>query len=172
MGQVLRVIEGGLVGADGGAKPGAKPPLSRGKNWLNTSDLRELAGISKTVSKDALRARRWRGVDLQVREVKSEVGQGGKILQVNADTLPSDLKEKWYRQQGIDLHEKVDPITGKTVLVAARAKTKVKASARGWSLVTQEEILALAWIADVFLEDTALPEPTPGRPEPAVISNV
>tara|TARA_R110002110_G_scaffold130063_12_gene310395 strand:+ start:4111 stop:4446 length:336 start_codon:yes stop_codon:yes gene_type:complete len=111
-------------------------------------------------------------VDLQVREVKSEVGQGGKILQVNADTLPSDLKEKWYRQQGIDLHEKVDPITGKTVLVAARAKTKVKASARGWSLVTQEEILALAWIADVFLEDTALPEPTPGRPEPAVISNV
>lgn len=55
---------------------------------------------------------------------------------------------------------------------AARAKTKVKATARGWSLLSREEIIALAFIADVFLEDGILPAPPPAKPAPAVISNI
>ena len=62
------------------------------------------------------------------------------------------------------------------VELAASAKTKVKATARGWSMVTAEEIVALAFIADVFLEDAAQPA-TPSlasrsRGEPDVISRL
>ncbi len=56
--------------------------------------------------------------------------------------------------------------------LAARAKAKVKDSARGWSMLSAIEVLALAWFADLFLEDGALPEPAPAKPEPEVISNV
>lgn len=58
------------------------------------------------------------------------------------------------------------------VVLAAQAKAKVKASARGWSMVTAEEIVALAFIADVFLEDAALPAPPPPAPAPNVISQL
>jgi hypothetical protein len=56
--------------------------------------------------------------------------------------------------------------------LAASAKAKVKATARGWSMVTAEEIIALAFIADVFLEDAALPEAPAGRAAPDVISTL
>jgi len=56
--------------------------------------------------------------------------------------------------------------------LAVRAKSKVKASARGWSMLSQIEVLALAWFADLFLEDGELAPPPPAKPEPAVISNV
>ena len=55
--------------------------------------------------------------------------------------------------------------------MAATAKAKVKASARGWSMLSQQEIIALAWFADLFLEDGALAPPPSAKPEPAVISN-
>lgn len=56
--------------------------------------------------------------------------------------------------------------------LAVQAKTKVKATARGWSMLSQYEVLALAWLADLILIDGE-PVPTPApRPEPAVISNV
>lgn len=58
------------------------------------------------------------------------------------------------------------------VELAASAKTKVKATARGWSMVTAEEIVALAFIADVFLEDAALPDALPPAQEPDVISRL
>lgn len=58
------------------------------------------------------------------------------------------------------------------IALAARAKAKVKASARGWSMVSAEEIVALAFVADVFLEDGALPDPPPAKPEPPVISTL
>lgn len=56
--------------------------------------------------------------------------------------------------------------------LAVRAKSKVKASARGWSMLSQIEVLALAWFADLFLEDGELAPSPPAKPEPAVISNV
>jgi hypothetical protein len=55
---------------------------------------------------------------------------------------------------------------------AARAKAKVKATARGWSMLSKDEILGLAFIANVFLEDGTLPTPAPAKPAPAVISHV
>lgn len=56
--------------------------------------------------------------------------------------------------------------------LAATAKAKVKASARGWSMLSQREIIALAWLADLILEDGALPEPRPASPPPNVISEL
>lgn len=56
--------------------------------------------------------------------------------------------------------------------MAVRAKSKVKATARGWSMLSQHEVLALAWFADLLLEDGELVTPPPAKPEPAVISNV
>ncbi len=56
--------------------------------------------------------------------------------------------------------------------LAVRAKSKVKASKGGWSTVSQAEVLALAWFADLFLEDGAPPAPAPVNPKPEVISNV
>lgn len=56
--------------------------------------------------------------------------------------------------------------------MAASAKNKVKASSRGWSLLSQVEIIALAWAVDLFLEDGELAPPPPATPEPTVISNV
>ncbi len=56
-------------------------------------------------------------------------------------------------------------ITERTRL-AAQAKARVKACARGWSMLSAIEVLALAWFADLFLEDGALPAPAPANPNP------
>lgn len=60
------------------------------------------------------------------------------------------------------------------VSLAAQAKTKVKARARGASTLSLIEILALAWLADVILEDAELTNENqkPFAAEPAVISQV
>lgn len=68
------------------------------------------------------------------------------------------------RQEGKEL--------ARMVALAARAKSKVKATARDWTVLSKEEIIALAFIADVFLEDGALPNPAPAKPTPAVFSNL
>lgn len=56
--------------------------------------------------------------------------------------------------------------------LVVRAKTKVKATARGWSMLSQHEVLALAWMADLLLIDGEQMPPPPAKPAPAVISNV
>ena len=55
---------------------------------------------------------------------------------------------------------------------AARAKARGKATARGWSMLSQQEIISLIFIADCFLEDGELPDPAPAKPEPPVISHL
>jgi hypothetical protein len=65
-------------------------------------------------------------------------------------------------------------IADMTVL-AASAKTKVKSSARGWSMVTADEIIALAFIADLFLDDTGdavIADARAPAAEPPVISHL
>ncbi|MFS4437874.1 hypothetical protein ACMA5I_06650 [Paracoccaceae bacterium GXU_MW_L88] len=42
---------------------------------------------------------------------------------------------------------------GQMMALAAQAKTKVKDHARGWSLLSQTEVIALAFVADLLLED-------------------
>lgn len=56
--------------------------------------------------------------------------------------------------------------------IAAQAKSKVKASARGWSVLSQIEVLALVWLADLFLADVELAGKGQTAPEPKVISNI
>lgn len=56
--------------------------------------------------------------------------------------------------------------------IAATAKSKVKRSARGWSMLSQIEILALAWLADLLLVDADLTNNSQPKAAPAVISNL
>lgn len=56
--------------------------------------------------------------------------------------------------------------------MAARAKTKVQASRHGWERLTPAEIVALAWFADLWLEDATLPPHPAPKPVPQVISTV
>ena len=59
------------------------------------------------------------------------------------------------------------------VKLAAMAKAKVKRFARGWSQLSQLEILALVWFADLYLEDGALPALPPAiSEEPQRISDL
>lgn len=56
--------------------------------------------------------------------------------------------------------------------LAVRAKSKVKATARGWSMLSRIEVLALARFADLFLEDGEPAPPPQVKTESAVISKV
>ncbi len=70
----------------------------------------------------AIKARAWRGVELLVREVEiGRGGAGGRALQVHVDSLPADLREAWYLERGIKLHEEVDAETGETLLIPEEA---------------------------------------------------
>ena len=121
MGQAVQLIEGSLVTDLAVSNDRANDSLTTDDFWLGTDALAVLANVSPRVTQRALRARRWRDTDMRVREVSSNVGRGGKILQVHADTLPPELKEQWYIQHGIKLHERVNPDTGQTVLVPEQA---------------------------------------------------
>lgn len=56
--------------------------------------------------------------------------------------------------------------------IAAEAKTKVKAKARGATTLSTIEIIALAWFADFHLVDAAVEATAPPTQEPAVISTL
>lgn len=59
---------------------------------------------------------------MQVREIQiGRGGAGGKALQVHVDSLPADLREAWYLERGVKLHEKVDAETGTMLLVPEQA---------------------------------------------------
>ena len=40
---------------------------------------------------------------------------------MHVDSLPADLREAWYLERGIKLHEKVDAETGETLLIPEEA---------------------------------------------------
>lgn len=93
-------------------------PLRTFEKWLSAGDLAALADIADRVARKAIAARRWRGVDLLVRQVEiGRGGAGGMAPQVHVDSLPADLREAWYLARGVVLHERVNPATGGTVLV-------------------------------------------------------
>lgn len=120
MGHVARkfeMVEGSLGSVEPIANDWTNDPLTTDAKWLSTDDLAALAGVVSRITQRALKARRWRGADLVVREVASSVGQGGKILQVHVDSLPADLREAWYLERGVVLHQKVLPENGQTILV-------------------------------------------------------
>lgn len=118
LGEKFHSIDTGSMDGEKHIAPAIAPALIRPKEWLSMSDLAALANIKKSAVGEAVQKRRWRGADLAVRMVAAgRGGAGGLVPQVHADTLPADLREAWYLQHGIELHEKVDAITGKTVMV-------------------------------------------------------
>lgn len=110
-------FEGWLVPAKSGTNQPTNQHLTNIDLWLETGALAELAGVSLQAIQRALKSRHWRGADLVVREVEAGRGRGGRVLQVHVDSLPADLRELWYLQRGITLHEKPDATTGGTVMV-------------------------------------------------------
>lgn len=129
MGQALRKsdldgsnVEGfPIEGKTDIGKPIGKP-LGNPEKWVSAAELSDVAGVSIQMARKAISSRHWRGADLLVREVQiGRGGAGGKALQVHVDSLPSDLREAWYLERGIVLHEKPDTETGKMVLVPEQA---------------------------------------------------
>ncbi len=154
MGQAVRrfeVVEGGSFGVMNCApKEPTKEPLRNPDYWMGSDDLATLAGVSDRAARKAIQSRHWRGVALEVREEASNVGRGGKVLRVHVDSLPPDLREAWYLERGIALHEAPDPITGETVLVA---EEKFERNAR------HERDLSIArWRHDVIRPALAHPK--------------
>ena len=131
-------------------------PLGNLDFWLRPDDLAVLADVSDRAARKAISARKWRGFDLLVRVVEiGRGGAGGKALQVHVDSLPNDLREDWYLERGIKLHEKRDPTTGQMVMVPAQAWNR---DAR------HERALGVArWRHDVIKPALALPKQSMAR---------
>ncbi|WP_156875489.1 transposase domain-containing protein [Phaeobacter inhibens] len=125
MGQALHqfeLIEGGSFDAPVVvSKDLAKDPQRTHEKWVASDALAQLAGIAERVARKAISKRTWRGCELVVREEITGRGRGGKTLQVHVDSLPADLREAWYLERGIVLHEKPDAETGQQVLVPEQA---------------------------------------------------
>lgn len=102
-------------------KQPAKQRQSNPQKWVASAEVERLSGVSGQAVRKALAARSWRGCDLLVREEQTGRGRGGKTLQVHVDSLPADLREAWYLERGIVLHEKPDAETGRQVLVPEQA---------------------------------------------------
>ncbi|MCL6285586.1 hypothetical protein M3P21_18815 [Ruegeria sp. 2012CJ41-6] len=110
----LDVIEGGHLASPRSAQMNR---LMNPEKWVAVQVVANLAGVSYRAVAKAVEARAWRGCDLLVREEITGRGRGGKSLLVHVDSLPADLREAWYLERGIVLHEKPDLSTGETVLI-------------------------------------------------------
>lgn len=99
------------------SKEPSKEPQRNPEKWITGDDLSALSGRTDRMVRKALANRSWLGAELLVRDEITGRGRGGKTLMVHVDSLPAAFREAWYAQQGIALHEKIDPATGKTVLV-------------------------------------------------------
>jgi hypothetical protein len=136
-----------------GAKQPSKQPLNNLEKWIGAGEVEALSSVSQQAVNKALRARRWRGADLMVREVSSHVGQGGKVLQVHVDSLPADLRTAWYLGHGIQLHARVDAATGELRHVAEAAQDPR----------FDERQLVARWRLDVIRQVVAKPKGSPER---------
>ena len=158
MNQIVRqfeIIEGSLGSDVALTNDRTNDPLTTPGFWLLTDELATLAGVAPRITQRALKSRRWRGADLVVREVASNVGRGGKMLQVHVDSLPGDLRKAWYLEHGIDLHEKTNPATGETILVTEQ---KFERDARH-----DERLRVARWRLDIIRPVLSQPAYARGR---------
>ncbi len=125
MGKALRNFEafsdGSFEVVKSESKEPSKEPQRNPEKWLTGDKLAELSGVSDRMIRKALAKRHWKGFDLFVREEITGRGRGGKTLQVHVDSLPVELREAWYLDQGIVLHQKADAKTGKVILEPEQA---------------------------------------------------
>ena len=118
MGQIARKFEAVEDGGPIALTEHIEPPLGHHEKWISIGDLMALSGIKVSMAKKALAAKRWRGADLLVRQIEiGRGGAGGMAPQVHVDSLPADLREAWYLEHGIVLHEKVLPENGQSIMV-------------------------------------------------------
>lgn len=79
-------------------QPKHTPPAIPEGNWLSADTFAEIAGIRSRMAQKAvaraLEGKTWKGAALVVREVAGH-GHGGKVFQVLATSLPSELFQKW-----------------------------------------------------------------------------
>ena len=137
------VLDGCLVEPDAEIKQPIKQPLNNLDTWIDLAELQELAEVSQQAIqkgvKRVLSGKAWNGAYLAIKQKSGVRARGGITYLIDVNTLPQDLKEKWYLERGIDLHEKTDPITGKTVLVPEQryqpdAKHQKALSIAAWRL--------------------------------------
>lgn len=120
--QKFELVEGGSFDLPAeAAKEPIKEPQRNLEKWVSTEAIFALSGVSDRMVRKALANRSWRGCDLLVREEFTGRGRGGKTLLVHVDSLPADLREAWYLERGIKLHEKVDAETGEPLLIPEEA---------------------------------------------------
>lgn len=123
----LTVYEGGLGGSLISAEiPNSElntEPLVNREKLIKIDELAELAGISYRAAAKAVGAKKWRGCQLLIEEVDGTKGFGGKTQLVHVDYLPVEIRERWYLQHGIDVHQK--PETGELVAVDPKHEGKV-----------------------------------------------
>ncbi len=152
----FEVVEGGSLGRTlAVTNEPTNEPLMNPDPWVDGKELAELSGVSYRAVAKGIEARHWRGVALEVREQASNVGRGGKVLRVHVDSLPADLRQAWYLERGIELHEKPDPSTGKMVLVPEQSWER---DAR------HEKALGVAhWRHEIIRPALALPKQSPER---------
>ena len=155
----FEVIEGGSsVNVKSKTDDRTDDPLMTPSFWISAKEISDLSGITHRVVARAVAARRWRGVELLVREVEAGRfggGRGGKVPQVHVDSLPDDLRADWYAARGIALHEQVDVATGAMVLVPDPALDRDAYDADALKLAR--------WRHDVIRPVLALPRWSRGR---------
>lgn len=157
MGQAARkfeVVEGGsLVPLKLATNEPTNEPLTNLQKWLETDALAALANVSARMVQKAIAARRWRGSDIEVREVPSNVGRGGKVLQVHVDTLPAELRAAWYLERGVDLNAKPE----------AAALAVIPAGAPVLDKRHEERLKVARWRLDLIRQAVAHPKGSRAR---------
>lgn len=112
---VANDFEGALVETSGPTNARTNAPLTPVEKWIDAAAISLISGVAVRRIQKTIKARKWRGSELQVREIESNVGQGGKTYQVHVDSLPQDVREAWYDFHDIDLHAKPTAASKKMV---------------------------------------------------------
>jgi hypothetical protein len=90
----------------GGTNEPSNEPLTNLNKWIGADVLAQLAGVSERMIQKAFKNEFYRGENLDIRTVQTGVGYGGVMRQVQVDSLPTELRDRYYLQHGIDIHAK------------------------------------------------------------------
>jgi hypothetical protein len=104
----LSLVEGSLGFVSPFQTNQSNEPQTNHEKWVLSDLLASVAGVSDRMIQKACKARRWKGSELIVREELTGRGRGGKTLKVHVDSLPHDIRARWYLSHGIDIGVKPD----------------------------------------------------------------
>ena len=81
-------------------------PLTYPQKHITSSDFAALANINISRAQAIFKNGKYKGSLLDLEAVQSNAGRGGKAYRLHVDSLPSELRAKYYLQFGIDIHAK------------------------------------------------------------------